>query len=164
MGWEAFLVSISSDLTHEVVADCLLAIPGVRPQSGSDALPGYRQYVYEDPSHIIELETSSEAAQAGTRISIRFALCQPASIDGIFAEFVADIAQKSKGAVMIAADAHGELAVDFQHTGMDAFAKSAAFYLGQDRAIWRRDFPDVIPRVTCGEAIEILVKRLEKSR
>ena len=81
MGFESFQVELRGG-THAVaeVATIIKGLPGVRPDPQPPMVPGSRCFLAEDGPHVVELEVTGPAP----RVSCRFTLCHPASVDGVF--------------------------------------------------------------------------------
>lgn len=156
MGCEDFVVRLSSALTPEAAAHALLAIAEIH----SDTFPtvaGLSHYRYDDPDHIIELELLGGPRST---VSLRFSVCQPATIDDVFAALVVDLATKLTADILIAEDVEPDdpsLGWSFSPTQLGSFRKSLAQCIPKKRRQWQVDFGTVVARVSCREAIDRFV-------
>jgi hypothetical protein len=158
MGCEDFVVRLSSRSTAEDAVQTLLASPGVRFDESTPKLPGESHLCYEDPAHIIEIEVAT--AGIHSVVSIRFALCHPSTIDGVFAVFVSDVAGSLDAHVVVAEDVEpddSELGWSFSPAQLGNLRRSLMQCIPKKRKLWQAEFGLTQARVSCREAIQRFV-------
>ncbi len=164
MGVEDFLVRVESDCAKSEAIQRLLVDPAVHRHTGTFSAPDYEQFRFEDPRHIIEIEVSPRAS--GSVVSMRFALCQPSSVDHVFANFVDHLARGIRGKVSIAEDVGP--ADQVQHLAFDApdYSRFEAIVLDcirVKRQQWVMEFGSAEARLSCKEALERFVMKVRVS-
>lgn len=81
MGFEVFRVELrGGQAKYADVDETVRQVPHAHPDHGSIPTQGSRYYLIEDGQHVIEVEVMD----APVKVSCRFTLCHPASIDLCF--------------------------------------------------------------------------------
>lgn len=158
MGCEDFVVRLSSSSTPTAVTSAVLAIPQVQPDTTFPSLPGESHLRWEDRAHIIEIEVAGTGAR--TTVSLRFAVCHPASIDGVFADLVVHLAAMLKADVLIAEDVEADdpgLGWSFSPSQSSDLRRALVQCIPKKRLLWQAEFGNAEARVSCREAINRFV-------
>lgn len=157
MGCEDFVVRLSSKHAPQAVTRLLLASPHVRRDTSAPQLGDEEHLLREDRDHIIEIEVSGPLR---ARVSVRFAVCQSASVDAVFSDLVADLATRLAADVVIAEDVQPDdpaLGWSFAPSEVGDLRRALAQCIPKKRQQWQVDFGTTEARVTCREAIEEFV-------
>ena len=86
MGFESFQIELSGGKVNQARAvDLLRAYPNVRLDPNGIPLTGSTYFVMNDGLHVVEIEIKDYSP---LRVSCRFMLCHPPSIDVAFLSFV----------------------------------------------------------------------------
>jgi hypothetical protein len=154
MGAEDFLVRIKSKVTRSHV-EGVLAQLGFKPDETQQALGNERFWRQEGAEHIIEAETSGTAVAVST--TLRFAVCQPLSVDGIFADLVSRVASETGGEVVIAGDIDPDdssVGYSFGPPAWNRLGLSIQRCAAKKRSAWQTDFGTSSAKLSCRDAIE----------
>ena len=130
MGFESFRVGVSGGSAAFDETDALVrGLPHARPDPGALHLGGRATYyVVSDGRHVIELEVSDDPA----RVSCRFTLSHPASVDVVFVGVVRQLLDRlGTGAVAVGGAGRRYGADDFP-----AFAEVTLACIARRRAEW----------------------------
>lgn len=88
MGFESFRVELRGPTPIEQVREAILALPHVqRDPEGGFPFAGSEYYSVRDGRHVFELELSQTLPHQ-TRVSLRFTLSHPPSVDSAFLQLV----------------------------------------------------------------------------
>lgn len=135
MGCEDFQVMLKSRAAENFseVKNFLAAYPNITALGNSN-------YEYRDGKHVVEFEIRlSESIE----LSIRFALCNPASIDEVFVALVKDVSDQFNLDIQVMDVVQGD--EGFQQVGDCISFK---------RGLWRKDFGVDVAPLGCDEAVE----------
>lgn len=152
MGIESFQVEIRGDsATFADAVAAVRALPNANPDSGF--CPGSEYYTAGERGHVIELEVSLDPV----RISCRFTLCHPSSINDAFYHVVHELMARLGMRVLIRDDvpdgAEGEYTLD----QFAEFAAAATWSIARRRAEWVAQFGTVTYPARTREAYERFV-------
>jgi hypothetical protein len=157
MGCEDFVVRLSSDFSPQHVAKVLLANKNIRHDMAFSSLPGETHFCYEDTEHFIELEL---ACAGRTKVSLRFAVCHPTSIDGVVAALVVELASTLRADTLIAEDLEPDdsgLGMSFGPSQLEELRDSIIQCIPKKRHLWQVEFGTNKARLSCREALEVFV-------
>src|SRR5437867_1838322 len=85
MGFESFRVELrGGGAKYGEVDEAVQQFPHAKPDPDSPPIPGSKYYFVRDGRHVIEVEIMDSPV----RLSCRFTLCHPASVDAVFLGFV----------------------------------------------------------------------------
>src|SRR4051794_22470433 len=88
MGLESFRVELRGGAASYSLADEFVRqLPHSKPDPGAMSSRGSSFYTLEDGSHVFEVEVAADPV----RISCRFTLCHPPSVDSAFLDLVRDL-------------------------------------------------------------------------
>jgi hypothetical protein len=88
MGFESFRVDLRGGrAAYCEVSDGVRALPHVRPDADSVPTHDATYYAFDDGNHVIEFEVRD----APVRLSCRFTLCHPVTVDAVFLELLRDL-------------------------------------------------------------------------
>lgn len=135
MGCEDFQVMLKSRIVKKVseVRQFLAKHPNI-------AMLGDLTYEYSDGEHVVEFELR---ASEKLELSIRFALCNPASVDSVFIALVEEISDRFDLNVQVMDVVRGDEGVQ-QIGGCISFK----------RELWQKDFGLETAALGCDEALE----------
>jgi hypothetical protein len=88
MGFESFQIILRGERTRREAEETLHSLPGVVPDPSGGFLRSSTYFVMNDGPHSIEMEVDDAA---GLRISCRFILSHPPTIDVVFIAFVCEL-------------------------------------------------------------------------
>ena len=94
-------------------------------------------YEYRDDKHVVELEVRSGK---GVEVSLRFALCNPATVDDVFLDLINELSDKFSFDLKVM-DSNDQRVSQIKN-GID-----------YKRNLWIKDFGDEIAALGCDEAI-----------
>src|SRR5438128_1350182 len=133
MGFETFRVELHDGRSHYDEANgTLRKLSHVRPDADSLPLKGSTFYVFDDGEHTIEMELMDSPV----RLSCRFTLCHPSSVDAVFLRLVRDLMSRLGMEVTIRDHVRPEHERAFS---VDVFAEFSTIVLGgiaDRRAEW----------------------------
>jgi hypothetical protein len=133
MGFESFRVELRGGRAKYLEADeGIRALPHVRLDPDAVLTPGSICYLRDDGQHIIEVELSG----APVRLSCRFTLCHPASVDRPFLDFVGDLMGRLGMEAKICDDVRPEHSGSFSLGEFAKFSAITTRYIGARREEW----------------------------
>ncbi len=155
MGVESYLVrtSIKSSDLNAVISLAESQF-GLVPDSDQSPLSGNDlYYVYRDGRHVIEFEF----AQRGDaiQVSLRFALCNPESIDRIFIQQITKLLDHFDGTVTLC-DKRG-IPMTYTRESLDAFAVYCLSDIERERGYWCEMFGRTVAGISVSEALRTFV-------
>lgn len=140
MGFEVFLVELRGGPTSAAEArEAVQELPHIRPDRGSIPTKGSMYYVLDDGHHAIELQV----VDFPVRISCRFTLCHPPSVDSVFLALVRRLMLRLGMAARLCEDVcSDEDARPFSVAEFAEFSAAAARAIAARRAEWITEFGD----------------------
>jgi hypothetical protein len=151
MGLESFRVELrGGQATYPEVEEAIRALPHVRPDPQAVLTPGSACYVVDDGRHVIEVELLGPPV----RLSCRFTLCHPPSIDPAFLGFVRELMARLGMEARVCDDVPPEQAHPFSVACYEEFAALALRCIAARRAEWREAFGADQAAATTREAHE----------
>jgi hypothetical protein len=139
MGFEAFRVELRGGRAADGEADAAVRkLPHVKPDRDSVPTPGSTFYVLDDGRHVIEVEVMSSPM----RLSCRFTLCHPPSVDTAFLGLVRDLMTLLGMEVRICDDVRPEHSRSFSITELAELSAVVSRYIAVRRAEWVAAFGD----------------------
>ncbi len=137
MGFETFRIKLhGGTATFAQAVAAVRELPHVLPDHESIQVPGSAYYFVDDGSHIIEIEV----AAAPVRVSCRFTLCHPPSIDAAFLSLVQVLQNRLRMDAKICDDVRPEHAGDYSAWRFAEFATASLEYQSARRAEWIAQF------------------------
>src|SRR3954463_9065987 len=110
MGFESFRVELHGGSASYGDADTAVReLPHVRPDRHSVPLPGSTYYLFDDGRHVFELELKDSPV----RLSCRFTLCHPPSVDAALLGLMRDLMARLGTEVTICDDVRPDHARPF---------------------------------------------------
>ncbi len=110
-------------------------------------------YIFDDSKHIIELEISQREANI-IKISCRFAVCHPISIDNVFIELIIIIAKKLKSKIEILDETPNGDPYQFFYPEYEKFETVLKKTIEIKRNYWMQDFGSETASLRTSEAIK----------
>jgi hypothetical protein len=137
MGFETFRVELRGGTASYHEADAAVReLPQVRPDGHSLSTRGSTYYLYEDGQHAVELEL----LDAPVRLSCRFTLCHPPSVDAVFLGLVRELMARLGMEAKIRDDVRPDHARSFALEDFEAFSAATLGYITARRAEWVEAF------------------------
>ena len=158
MGAEAFQVMLWSAVPMQNAEQVVGGRAGVHRHTVVNPMSDARYFLYEDSEHVVELLLRPD--DEGSRISMRFALCHPDSIEETFARLVLDIATDLHADFAILDTVNDEEPEELDWTQGDTFRQALGPAIRFKRTYWQRAFGVDRARLTCSQAVmELMVNR-----
>ncbi len=137
MGFESFRVELRGGATSYAQADELVrGLPHAKPDAEAIASQGSSFYTLEDGFHVIEVEVGASPV----KLSCRFTLCHPPSIDSAFLGLVRTLMTQLGMEARICDDVRPEHSQWFSVARFSEFTDIVASYVTTRRAEWITNF------------------------
>jgi hypothetical protein len=137
MGFEAFRVELSGTKAHVAEADEVVRkVPYIKPDKDSVPTKGSTFYVLDDGQHAIECEVKDSPV----RISCRFTLCHPPSVDLAFLGLLRELMFRLSMEAKIRDDVHPAHSRSFSLPEFSEFMAVSRNYIAARRADWTSAF------------------------
>jgi hypothetical protein len=154
MGFEHFQVELRGATANFGVADKVVReLPHIKLDRESALMPGGTYYLYHDGQHAIELELSDKPV----RVSCRFTLCHPPSVDAVFLRFVRDLMTRLGMEAKICDDVLPEHARSFALDDFATFSAATLRYTAARRTEWIAAFGDEPMAATTNEVFQRII-------
>jgi hypothetical protein len=154
MGFETFRVELRGGKVNGAEADeAVRELPHIRPDQHSLSTRGSTFYVFDDGRHAIELAL----LDAPVRVSCRFTLCHPPSVDAVFLVLLRDLMTRLGMEAKICDDVRPEHARSFSRDDFAEFADATLRYIAARRAEWIAAFGDEPMAATTNEVYERII-------
>ncbi len=154
MGFEAFRVELRGGNVQLTDAnEAVWSLPHVKPDRDSVPMRGSTFYVVDDGQHAIELELMDSPV----RLSCRFTLCHPSSVDSVFLGLVRELMARLDMEARICDDVRPEHARFFSIDEFEEFAEITSRYIRGRRAEWIAAFGDEPMAATTNEVYERII-------
>ena len=140
MGFEDFRVELHGGRTSYVMADEIIRkLPHAKlDPNGGLPVRGATYYLYDDGQHAIGLALDDTPV----RLSCRFMLCHPPSVDAAFLEIVRDLMTRLGMWVAVCDEVSREHACSFSLDDFAHFSAAALGTIAARRAEWIKAFGD----------------------
>jgi hypothetical protein len=137
MGFESFRVELRGGRAKYAEADEVIrALPFVRLDPEAVLTPGSTCYLRDDGRHVLEVELLG----APVRLSVRFTLCHPSSVDALFLDCVRHLVVRLGMEVTICDDVRPEDSRPFSLREFAAFSAVVTGGIAARRAEWAAAF------------------------
>jgi hypothetical protein len=154
MGFETFRVELRGGKVNDAEADeAVRKLPHIRPDQHSLSTRGSTFYVFDDAQHAVELEVSDKPV----RISCRFTLCHPPSVDAAFLGLVRDLMTRLEMDAKICDDVCPEHARSFSLDEFADFSAATLRYIAARRSEWIGAFGDEPMAATTNEVYQRII-------
>jgi hypothetical protein len=154
MGFESFRVELRGGRANYLeVNETVRGLPHVRLDPDAALTPGSTCYLRDDGQHVIEIELP----EGPVRLSCRFTLCHPSSVDSIFLDFVRDLMVHLGMEAKICDAVRPEHAGSFTSLEFTEFSVIAARYIAVRRAEWRAAFGTAPLAATTNEVYQRII-------
>src|SRR5262245_20235911 len=131
MGFEAFRVELRGGMAqYEEVDEAVRKLPHIKPDQHSVPRQGSSFYLLDDGQHAIELELMDSPV----RLSCRFTLCHPPSVDAAFLELIRELMSHLGMEVKICDDVLPEHSRSFSLKEFAEFSAVTSRYIAARRA------------------------------
>src|SRR5205823_10910909 len=133
MGFEVFRVELrGGSATYREAGETIRNLPHMRPDEHSLRMQGSTYYVYNDGQHVIELELKNSPV----RLSCRFTLCHPPSVDAVFLHLLRALMVRLGMEAKICDDVRPEHSRPYSLKEFAEFAAATSHYVAARRAEW----------------------------
>lgn len=149
MGFESFRVELRP--RHATFTEAVATVgrlPHARPDTDVLATAGSSYYTVEDGRHVVEIEV----APSPVRVSCRFTLCHPPTVDTAFLGLVRELARRLGGAELT-----GEGVTDHPGGESPEFAATLSAQIAARRSEWDAMFGNDRAAARTAEAFEAFV-------
>src|SRR5262245_23119723 len=154
MGFETFRVELHGRRADFGEADAAVRkLPYIKRDRQALSIPGGTYSLYDDGHHALELELS----EAPVRVSCRFTLCHPPSVDTAFLGLVRDLMARLGMEATICDDVLQEDARSFPLGDFAAFSAATLRYIAARRAEWIAAFGDELMAATTNEVYQQII-------
>src|SRR5262249_51002461 len=154
MGFEAFRVELRGGrATYREADEAIRKLPHVKSDNHSVPLQGSTFYVFDDGPHVIELELMDTPV----RLSCRFTLCHPPSVDAVFLGLVRELMDRLGMAAKICDDVRPEHAHPFAVNEFAQFVAITSGCIAARRMAWRAAFGDEAMAATTNEVYQRII-------
>ena len=154
MGFESFRVELRGGrATFHEADEAVRETPHIRPDPEAVLTPGSTCYRRDDGRHVLEVEV----LDAPVRLSCRFTLCHPPSVDSVFLDFVRDLMTHLGMEARICDDVRPEHAGFFSLHAFVEFAAVAASCIAVKRAQWAAAFGATPLAATTNEVYQRII-------
>jgi hypothetical protein len=154
MGFEAFRVELrGGSATNREANEAVRALPNVHTDPHSVPIHGSTYYLAADEEHVVEIEL----IDSPVRLSCRFTLCHPPSVDSFFLGVVQDLLARLGMHAKICDDVRPEHARSFSLTDYPEFAAAASHYIAARRAEWIAAFGDETLAATTNDVYQRII-------
>lgn len=154
MGFEAFRVELrGGQAQFSDVDEVVRTLPHLKPDPDSIPMKGSTFYVMDDGQHSIELEVMDSPV----RLSCRFTLCHPPSVDLAFLDLVRELMSRLGTEVKICDDVHAAHSRSFPLVEFPDFMAVTRHYIAARRAEWIAAFGDHPMAATTNEIYQRII-------
>ncbi|MBX9584290.1 MAG: hypothetical protein K2X87_28660 [Gemmataceae bacterium] len=154
MGFESFRVELRGGPgTHARADEAVRLLPHAQPDPGAIPSPGSTYYTVADGRHVIEVEV----ADRPPRVSLRFTLCHPPSVDAAFLALVHDLTARLGMDARVCDDVPPDHAGPFPLARFAEFAGIASQAIHARRAEWITNFGPAQFPATTSEVYEAVI-------
>lgn len=139
MGFETFRVELRGGAATFAEAEAAVRQrTGARPDHDAMTSPGSAYYAVEDGVHVVEVEVADDPV----RVSCRFTLCHPPTIDAAFLGFVREVQGRLGMDARVCDDVRPEDARWYSAGEFAEFVGVASGRIAARRAEWTTSFGD----------------------
>ena len=154
MGFEAFRVELQGGpATYREAEEAVRQLPHARRDHESVPLNGSTYYLLEDRQHVLEVEIRD----APVKLSCRFTLCHPPSVDAVFLDLVRELMVRLRMAAKICDHVHPDQERPFALPEFSEFAAITTRTIAVRRAEWRAAFGDASLAATTNEVYQRVI-------
>ena len=111
----------------------------------------YSHFVFRDGTHVIEYEFFQDGS--GYEVSLRFALCHPVSVDGVFLAQAANLMTQFDLVATICEELPAGVRVVYSANELDEFVAKCAWSITRSRGYWRKMFGTEVAGVSVAGAL-----------
>ncbi|SRR5579883_2120325 len=154
MGFESFRVETrGGQANYSEAKETIRKHPHVKLDEQSPPVKGSAFYVMDDGRHVIEIELKD----APVRVSCRFTLCHPTSVDSVCLDLVRELMIRLEMEAWICDDAQPEVAHPFSLAHFAEFSSAALRCIAARRTEWIAAFGDEQMPATMNEVYERVI-------
>lgn len=153
MGFEHFKVDLHSGKARKDAEQVLRRLPLLSPDHDSMSFPSSSYYLWNDGKHIIEIEL----AESPLRVSCRFTLCHPRSVDSVFLDLIRKLMTQLQMAVTICDDTSPDSSQSFSPERSGELSELLPKLIAKRRREWIAAFGDHSLAATTKEVHERVI-------
>lgn len=159
MGFESFRVELrGGHANYRGAKETIQKHPHIKPDHQSPPMKDSTFYVMDDGRHIIEVELKD----APVRISCRFTLCHPPTVDSVFLDLVRELMHHLGIEAWICDDVQPEDAHPFSFVNYAEFSSASFRSISARRAEWIAAFgAEQMPATTTEVHERIILPRCQ---
>jgi hypothetical protein len=154
MGFESFRIQLhGGKVTYQQADEIIRQLPHAKPDHESMPMPGSTYYVIDDGRHVIELELKD----APVRVSCRFTLCHPPSVDAVFLRLAHDLMSRLGMEADIFDYLRPEATRSFSLNEFAELSAALSRCIAAERAGWVADFGTEMLAASTSEAFRRII-------
>ena len=154
MGFESFRIELrGGQAKYLEINERIRKLPDIKLDQDSALTPGSSCYLMDDGQHLIEIELMD----APVRLSCRFALCHPPSVDAAFLGLARELMETLGMEAKICDDVRPEHAHFFSLAHFGDFAAFTSHYIAARRTEWATAFGTEQMAATTMEVYERII-------
>jgi hypothetical protein len=154
MGFEAFRIELrGGQANFSEAKETIQKHPHLKLDEQSPLMKGSTFYVMDDGRHVIEVELK----ETPVRISCRFTLCHPPSVDSVFLDLIRELMLRFKMEAWICDDVQPEDAHPFSLANYAEFSSAALRSIAARRTEWIAAFGDEQMPATMNDVYERVI-------
>jgi hypothetical protein len=154
MGFETFRVELRGErANYQEVNEAVRKFPNSQPDLHSISMTGSTYYVINDGRHVIEVEVMDSPV----KLSCRFTLCHPPSVDAAFLGVVRELMMRLGLQARVCDDVRPEHARAFSLDEFAEFAGVTSHYTATRRAEWIAAFGSDTMAATTNEVYQRVI-------
>jgi hypothetical protein len=159
MGFESFRIELrGGKVTYQQADETIRRLPFAKRDHESVPTQGSTYYLIDDSRHVIEVELKD----APVRLSCRFTLCHPPSVDSALLDLARDLMSRLGMQANICDDVRPEHAHSFSLGEFAELSAAVAHYIAARRAEWVANFGTETLAATTSTAFQrIILPRCE---
>lgn len=139
MGVESYLSRLTGQQDVNTIGNYLISFLSAQPDSTQSAPSGSDQhFVFRDGRHVIEFELTQRGRFG--QLSVRFAICHPASVDDVFVSIVTSLMAQLQMTATICEALPAGTPSEYGATEVTKFAANCRWSIESARKEWRRAF------------------------
>ena len=151
MGFESFRVELRPrHATFAEADEAVRRLPHACLDEGALATRGSSYYTVEDGTHVLEVEV----APSPVRVSCRFTLCHPPSVDSAFLGLIRELMRRLDADAVVCDDTPADRAGGHAESDFQALAAAVTTRVAARRAEWDATFGAVRYPARTAEAFE----------
>jgi hypothetical protein len=139
MGSESYLLRMKGKEDTKAVSNYLTSRLGFKPDLNQYAMTDkYSHYVLRDDRYVIECELVNRSPYS--QISLRFALCNPDSVDEQFVAIASDLMSQFQMTAAICEELPADVPTEYDISDLSRFARYCTWSILRARQAWQKAY------------------------